>query len=64
MRSKRMTQEEKVAKQLGDIVSDLRIDLDLVGEYVARSQPNVVYNRLIEVAEATRFEKEGHVRKP
>jgi hypothetical protein len=63
MRSKRMTQEEKVAKQLGDIVSDLRIDLDLVGEYVARSQPNVVYNRLIEVAEATRFEKEGHVRK-
>jgi hypothetical protein len=63
MRSKRMTQEEKVAKQLGDIVSDLRIDLDLVGEYVARSQPNVVYNRLIEVAEATKFEKEGHVRK-
>jgi hypothetical protein len=64
MRSKRMTKEEQVAKQLGDIVSDLRIDLDLVGEYVARSQPNVVYNRLIEVAEATRFEKEGHVRKP
>ncbi len=64
MRSKRMTKEEQVAKQLGDIVSDLRIDLDLVGEYVARSQPDAVYNRLIEVAEATRFEKEGHVRKP
>jgi len=57
--SKRITEEEKVASQLGNIVSDLRVDLELVGEYLAKSQPNVVYNRFQTIAESAKETKEG-----
>ena len=60
MRSKRITtDEEKVANKLGNMVSDLRVDLELVGEYLAKSQPNVVYNRLQVIAESAKETKEG-----
>lgn len=53
------TPEEKVAQRLATIVSDLRLDLDQVGVYLARTAPNVSYNRLIEIAESAQFEKEN-----
>lgn len=53
------TPEEKVAQRLATIVSDLRLDLDQVGIYLARTAPNVSYNRLIEIAESAQFEKEN-----
>ena len=60
MHSKRITtEEEKVANKLGNMVSDLRVDLELVGEYLAKSQPNVVYNRLQVIAESAKETKEG-----
>ena len=58
-KSRRITDEEKVAIRLSNMVSDLRVDLELVGEYLAKSQPYVVYNRLQVIAESARETKEG-----
>ncbi len=54
-----LTNEEKVANKLGNQISDLRVDLELVGEYIAKSQPNVVYNRLQVIAESAKETREG-----
>lgn len=56
---KKMTEEEKAATKIGNIVSDLRVDLELVGEHIAKSQPYVVYNRIQVIAEVARETKEG-----
>ena len=56
---RRITEEEKVANKIGNMVSDLRVDLELVGEYLAKSQPYVVYNRLQVIAESAKETKEG-----
>jgi hypothetical protein len=61
MRKHRLTQEEKVAKQIENITSDLRLDLDLVGRYLANSSPTITYNRLILIVESAEFEKENIV---
>lgn len=53
------TEEEKVANKLGNTISDLRVDLELVGEYIAKSQPYVVYNRLQVIAESAKETNEG-----
>ena len=58
MRRKIITEEEKVAKQLTNILSDVRIDLDMVGKYLVQISPNVIYNRLIVIADAAEMEKE------
>jgi hypothetical protein len=55
-----MTQEEKIAKKLSDIVSDVRIDLDLVGQHLARAFPNLTYRRLSIIIEAAEQEKESN----
>ena len=57
--SRRITDEEKIANKMGNIIADLRVDLELVGEYLAKSQPNVVYNRLQVIAESAKETKEG-----
>jgi hypothetical protein len=59
MRKHITTKEEKIAKQIENVISDLRIDLDLVGIYLARTSPTVSYNRLMMIAEAAEFEKEN-----
>ena len=59
MRKHRLTPEEKVAQQIENITSDLRIDLDLVGKYVANISPTISYNRLMIIAESAEFEKEN-----
>ena len=63
MRRKLITKEEKVAIQLSNVLADLRLDLDMVGQYLAESSPNVIYNRLITIAdsaEATKQEQYNH----
>lgn len=61
MRKKIVTTEEKVAIQLSNILSDLRLDLDMVGRYIVQISPTLVYNRLITVVESAEEEKEGQV---
>lgn len=58
MRKKLVTKEEKVAVQLTNILADLRLDLDMVGIYLVRLSPNVIYNRLITLADSAEAEKE------
>ena len=58
MRIRRKSEEEKVADQIANILSDSRIDLDEIGIYLARLKPNVAYNRLMIIAESAEWEKE------
>jgi hypothetical protein len=55
----RLTNEERVAQKLSDAVIDVTINLDLVGMYLARAFPNVVFHRLQNIIEATEFEREN-----
>jgi len=50
------TSEEKVATQIGDLLSNFRLDLDSVGFYLARALPYEIYYRFETVAEAARKE--------
>lgn len=59
MRRHKLTEEEKVALKLGTIVNDLRIDLEQVGVYFARSAQLVSQNRLQVVAESAKAEREN-----
>jgi hypothetical protein len=58
-RPTRQTKEEKAAVEIGDILSDFRLDLDSLGYYVARSNPYVIYRRFEAVAESALLEREG-----
>ena len=53
------TNEEKKAEQLTAIVSDLRTDLDLVGEYFGEISTWVQINRLRTIVESAEDEKIG-----
>jgi hypothetical protein len=58
MRRHRITEEEKAAKKIAELVCDLRLDIEQVGIYLAQLTPFVAYNRIQEVAEAAKFYKE------
>ena len=52
MKKQQLTEEAKVAVKITDLLSDVTLDLDLVGKYIARRQPKTYYNRTILVAES------------
>lgn len=54
-----LTEEEKVAKKLITIVSDLRLDLDQVGFYLATIAPSVALRRLSLITETADEKKEA-----
>ncbi len=47
-----MTDEERVAVKIANLLSDHRLNLDRVGLYVARLDPSSSYRRIMIVAEA------------
>jgi hypothetical protein len=51
------SKEESVAEKIAELVTDLRLDLEQVGIYVAR-QDNVVYRRVQIVSDSAKFERE------
>jgi hypothetical protein len=53
-----ISKEEKVAIAIGRLISDFGLDLEAVGKYLATTQPYVVYSRVLEVLEATEYNKE------
>lgn len=53
-----MSDELKIAKKLADLVSDLRLNLDLIGIYFSEVAPNVSFRRLVEIVESAEQEKE------
>lgn len=52
-----MTREEKAAKKIAAVVTDVTLDLDMTGIYLAYEM-NVVYNRMKVVLEAAEETKE------
>lgn len=58
IRRHRITDEERVAMRLAKEVSDLRIDIEQVGQYLADIAPTVSYNRFIEIAQSAQYHKE------
>lgn len=52
------TKEGKTAEKMAGLVNDLTLDLEMVGIYLADSTPSVLYNRLYEVFESARTQKE------
>ena len=54
-----ITDSERVAKTLGNLVSDLRLDLELVAMYLYQISPNVTVNRILLMADLLRDEKEN-----
>ena len=56
---KQITAEEKIAKSLGNLISDLRLDLEAVAMYVYQISPNVTINRILLMADLLRDEKEN-----
>ena len=58
MRKHKITEEEKIALKLSAITSDLRLDLEMVGRYFGRVNPNVSNRRLQVIAEASQYEKD------
>lgn len=59
MRKHQLSEEQKVAVKVTDLLNDVTLDLDLVGKYIAQRQPRTFYNRMILVAESAVEEIEG-----
>jgi hypothetical protein len=53
-----ISKEEKVAVAIGKLLSDFSLDLEAVGKYLATAQPYVIYTRILEIMEATEYNKE------
>jgi hypothetical protein len=56
---KLVTNEEKVAKTISNLVSDLRLDLEMLAVYLQQINPNVTVNRILLMADLLRDEKEN-----
>jgi hypothetical protein len=46
MKSKNLTREEKYAKELEELLSDIRLDIDLLGLYFYQFARKIAYHRL------------------
>lgn len=52
------TDEEKVARKLSDLISDLRLDLEWVAIHLHNLAPRVSITRILLMAEVLREERE------
>ena len=52
------SQEERVAKRIGTILSDFSLDLEQVGKYISVALPYTIYRRAVEVLESAQYNKE------
>lgn len=54
---KYMTDEEKVAVKISNMICDLRLDIERVGIYLARMRPSTTFHRVEVMTEAMQEEK-------
>lgn len=54
----KISKEEKVASKFITLLSDLTLDLEAVGFYLAKTSPYIIYSRANEVLEAMQYNKE------
>jgi hypothetical protein len=57
-----VTREQKVAKIIIDLLSDIRLDLDIIGLYLGKYARNVIYNRFENIYEAAKEAREANTR--
>jgi hypothetical protein len=57
-RTEVITNEEKVARKIAGLLSDLTLDLDKIGYHLAHSCSYLWYVRSLEVLEAAQYNKE------
>jgi len=50
--------EERVAKNIGKLLSDYSLDLEQVGKYLVVANPHLIYSRALEVLESAQFNNE------
>lgn len=55
-----MTDEERVAKKISALISDLRLDIEKVGVYIARTGGGTVNHRLNLLTEVAQEEVKGY----
>lgn len=55
---KRMTDEQRVAKKISDLIANLTIDIELVASAIAQAYPNVIINRILLMADLLKQEKD------
>lgn len=48
---KKLTIEEKVATKMSSLLSDMRLNLKMIGSYIALQQPMQIQERMTEVTE-------------
>jgi len=53
-----VTREQKVAKAIIDMLSDIRLDLDIIGLYLGKYARTVIFNRFEIIYEAAKEEAE------
>jgi len=53
-----VTNEEKAAKRISQVLADFTLDLEKVGYHIARSTPYILYRRSTEVLEAAKFQED------
>ena len=58
MRRYKETKEEKVARTILEKISDLTLNLELIGYYIAINVGGVLYNRFQIISETAEEEKE------
>lgn len=56
----KMTDEERVAVKISALISDLRLDIEKIGVYMARVGGNVVNHRLDLLTEVAQQERSNH----
>ena len=54
----RVTNNERIANKIGDLVSDLRVDLEAVAVYLNQLSPRLTVNRILLMAEILKEESE------
>jgi hypothetical protein len=48
---KKLTIEEKVATKISSLLSDMRLNLKMIGSYIALQQPMQIQERMTEITE-------------
>jgi len=54
----RNTKEGRTAEKMAELVNDLTLNLDMVGIYLADLTSSILYNRLYQVFDSARKQKE------
>ena len=55
-----ITREEVFVRKLTDMLSDLRLDLDMLALYFGRYASNLTYRRLEAFFEASQYQRQTH----